>query len=322
MKHQFVSSGIAMSLIDFEAGPADGNIRVKWIHGSPDYQNRTDPPIQTHWYNSCTVIIRESKDISCEAPFLYLLFGNERALLIDTGSTPDTEIFPLRNIVDKLLEEWIERNEKENYSLVITHTHGHYDHVLGDAQFTGRDRTTVVGSDIESVKLYFGIKNWPQDLAQINLGGRVVDIIPTPGHDAREITFYDKWTGFLFTGDLIYPGRLYVEDFPSYVESLHKLVAFSESHSIRYLMGCHVEMKMDPGVDYPMTSIYQPDETPLQMESDELSVVAEAFEEIAGKPGLHRFDRFVIFNGPCHIATIKQIITAKMQNFRHRGRKS
>lgn len=316
-----MNPGIAMSIIDFESVPSDGNFRVKWIHGSPDYQNLTDPPIQTHWYNTGTVILRESKDISCEGPFMYLLFGNERALLIDTGSTPDIEAFPLRNIVDELMEEWIERNGKENYSLVVSHTHGHYDHVLGDAQFTGRDRTTVVGKDIDSIKQYFEIKNWPRDSGQIDLGGRVIDVIPTPGHDAREITFYDKWTGFLITGDLIYPGRLYVEDFPSYVESLHKLMDFAGDHHVRYLMGCHVEMKMEPGMEYPMRSIYQPDEPPLQMEAGDLSVVAGAFDEIAGKPGVHRYDRFVIFNGPCYIATIKQIIAAKIQNYKHRNGK-
>lgn len=307
-----------MSLIDFEEGPVEGNFQVKWIHGSPDYENKTDPPIQFHWYDPCTVILRESKDISCEAPFMYLLFGNNRALLIDTGSTPDAEIFPLRHIVDRLIEEWLKLNKRENYSLVVSHTHTHYDHVLGDTQFSGRDKTTVVGKDIDSVKQYFGIRNWPQDSARIDLGGRAVDVIPSPGHDAGEITFYDKWTGFLLTGDLIYPGRLYVEDYKSYVESLHRLMEFAGDHPVSYLMGCHVEMTIEPGIDYPMTSIYQPDETPLQMEYGVLQDVVGAFGKIAGKPGVHRFDRFVIFNGPCYIATFGQMISARIQNHRHR----
>lgn len=124
-----------MSLIDFRGGPVDGDFRVKWIHGSPDCRNRTDPPIQTHWYDQCTVILREGKDISCEAPFMYLLFGNERSLLIDTGSSPNEEVFPLRRMVDTIIEEWLKKNQRENYGLIVSHTHGHYDHTLGDAQF-------------------------------------------------------------------------------------------------------------------------------------------------------------------------------------------
>lgn len=307
-----------MNTINFDAGPVEGNFPVKWIHGSPDYRNPTDPPIQAHWYDSCTVILRESMDVSCEAPFMYLLFGNERALLIDTGSTPDAEVFPLRRIVDSLIEEWLEKNRRESYSLIVSHTHGHYDHTFGDSQFTGRENTVLIDKEIEAAKQFFGIENWPSDNAKLDLGGRIVDILPTPGHDSREITYYDRWTGFLLTGDFIYPGRLYVEDYKSYVESLEKLREFSQDHHVRYLLGCHIEMKGETGMDYPMKSIYQPDEPPLQMTPETLTKVTEAFKEIAGKPGVFGYDSFVVFNGPCYIASIKQVITAKFQNFRHR----
>lgn len=180
----------------------------------------------------------------------------------------------------------------------------------------------MVGKGVDSVKQYFGIQNWPSDTGQLDLGGRVIDIIPTPGHDSREITHFDKWTGFLLTGDLIYPGRLYVENFQLYRESLQKLMVFAESHCVRYLMEAHIEMKREPGMDYPMTSIYQPDEPPLQMTCGVLSEVVVAFEKTGGKPGVFRSGSFVIFNGPCYFATIKQTILARVQNFRHRHKRS
>ncbi len=46
-----------------------------------------EPPIQVHAYDPHTYVLRQSKATNYEAPFLYLLFGNERAILLDTGAT-------------------------------------------------------------------------------------------------------------------------------------------------------------------------------------------------------------------------------------------
>lgn len=40
--------------------------------------------------------------VNYEAPFLYLLFGNDRALLLDTGATADATLVPLRRLVEEL----------------------------------------------------------------------------------------------------------------------------------------------------------------------------------------------------------------------------
>jgi hypothetical protein len=53
------------------------------------------------------VILRQNKAVHYEAPFLYLLFGSDRALLVDTGATPDPPLFPLRATVDRLLDGWL-----------------------------------------------------------------------------------------------------------------------------------------------------------------------------------------------------------------------
>ncbi len=54
-----------------------------------------------------TFIIRQSKTVSFEAPFRYLLLGNERALRVDTGAVADPERCPLRQSVDQLLASWL-----------------------------------------------------------------------------------------------------------------------------------------------------------------------------------------------------------------------
>jgi hypothetical protein len=71
------------SLIDFAQGtPVAGSLDVRWIHGSPSKRRDTNPKIQVHPYDAHTFILRQSKTLSLEAPFLFLLCGNERADLI------------------------------------------------------------------------------------------------------------------------------------------------------------------------------------------------------------------------------------------------
>jgi len=78
--------------------------------------------------------------INFEAPFIYLLFGNTRALLLDTGATASPELVPVRSVVDSLIERWLDVHPRSRYQLLVLHTHGHGDHIAGDGQF--RDART------------------------------------------------------------------------------------------------------------------------------------------------------------------------------------
>ena len=307
-----------MSSIDFTNRPVTGNLNVKWIHGSSSLRHRTDPPIQVHMYDTHTIIMRESKDISSEAPFMYLLFGNDCALLIDTGTSADTRHFPLRNTVDNLILDWLGNYLHNNYELIVIHTHGHNDHTSGDKQFSDRKNTTIVQKDIDSVQKFFKITKWPDGIGHYDLGRRVLDILPTPGHDSREITIYDPWTEFLITGDLVYPGRLYAFDFSAFIESLNKLVIYAKKNPISHIMGCHIEMTSIPTKDYPVTLRYQPDEPPLEMTSDQLVSVRDAAESVRNSTGVHAFNDFIIFHGPCYWALFKQFIRASWLNLKHK----
>lgn len=74
--------------IDFKnAVPAKGGFPAKWISGSPSCMDNTDPPVQVHWYDPHTAILRQNKAYSYEAPFAPLYFGNDRVLLLDEGFT-------------------------------------------------------------------------------------------------------------------------------------------------------------------------------------------------------------------------------------------
>ena len=294
--------------IDFTStAPVAGSLDVAWNHGTRGRAAAAEPPIQVHHYDEHTVILRQSKSVSYEAPFMFLLFGNERALLLDTGATADPNRFPLRSTVEHLLAAWLERHPRDAYELVLAHTHGHGDHVAGDAQFADRPDTTVVPREIDAVRAFFGFDTatWPAQTVSFDLGGRVLEIFGSPGHHRAAITCYDPWTAILFTGDTVLPGRLYAFDYPAFLATLDRMVAFCETHPVSHLLGCHVEMTNHPGRDYPLGATYQPDERAPQMTVAQLTALRLAAQSEATTRGVHRFDDFIIYNEPRKKDTIK-----------------
>jgi len=285
--------------IDFVTGaPTTASLDVRWIHGTPAGRRPSDPKIQVHHCDPHTVILRQSKSLSYEAPFLYLLFGNDRALLLDTGATAGAAKFPLRATVDQLVAGWLSQHPRDTYQLVVAHTHGHNDHVAADAQFAGRPATTVVGRELDAVQRYFGFTSWPEQIVQFDLGGRVLEVTGSPGHHRAAITIYDSWTGFLLTGDTVLPGRLYAFDFPQFLASLDRMATLADSRNVTHVLGCHIEMTTQPGRDYPLGATYQPHERTLQMTVVQLKDVRAAAASVAGRQGVHRFDDFIIYNQP------------------------
>ena len=285
--------------IDFTEGlPVRGDLDVRWIHGSRRRKHNNDPPFQVHRYDPHTYVLRQSKALSAEAPFLYLLFGSDRAVLFDTGAAKQTVDNPLRATIDGITDTWLAEHPREGYQLIVAHTHGHLDHVAGDGQFADRPATTIVDRDLSAVQAFFGFTTWPEQIIQFDLGGRVLEITGTPGHHRAALTIYDPWSGFLLTGDNVLPGRIYAFDFPAFLDSIERTVQFARTRQITHVMGCHIEMTRRPGRDYPVGSTYQPDEPALQMTVQQLIAVRDAARSIKDKPGAHTFDDFLIMNGP------------------------
>ena len=276
-----------------------GDLDVRWIHGSPSAKHDRDPEIQVHRYDEHTVILRQNMSVHYEAPFLYLLLGNDQAVLVDSGATAQPALFPLRATVDRLLAGWLAEHPRDHYELLVAHSHSHGDHTAGDVQFDDRPDTTVLGADLAAVTGFFGLPDWPEGTAQLDLGGRVVDVIPSPGHDEPAVTYYDRSTGLLLTGDTIYPGRLYVEepDWAAFAVTTDRLLAFAEEYPVHHVLGGHIEMTRRPGVDYPIRTIYQPEEPPLEMDVADLRALRQAVTEVGDTPGVHPFERFVVYHG-------------------------
>jgi glyoxylase-like metal-dependent hydrolase (beta-lactamase superfamily II) len=262
----------------------------RWNHGAPDCAGSADPPFQAHWFDARTCIVRQGKCVTFEAPFLFLLFGRDAAMLVDTGGEPDAGgDIPLRQTVEALLAE------RPPLPLVVAHSHSHGDHVFGDRYFAGRRDTRIVGHEVADVAAEYGIASWPEGIGSIDLGGRTLAVIPAPGHEPASVCFYDPDVRLLLTGDVLYPGKLTVRDRAAYRDTARRLAAFAEGHPVDWVLGCHVEMKRTPGELYEIGTVHQPDEHPLQLTAADLREWAAACEEVVDAPGPIFRDRFVIW---------------------------
>ena len=280
----------AQDEIAFPTGAAVLDLDVAWIHGSEAAKYNTDPDIQVHACDEHTYILRQNMAVSYEAPFMFLLFGASRALLLDTGATANPEFFPLRQIVDSIMDAWLARHpHPDHYGLLVLHTHSHTDHTAADDQFAGRPGTVVIGANRDVAWPYFGFADELDVVAEIDLGGRVLDCLATPGHHHAAVTYYDRYSGILLTGDTVYPGRLYVFDWPAFVRSIGRLADWCARRPVTYLIGCHIEMTTTPGVDYPVGWSYQPDEPPLELTTDHLTQIQDTLKSHDLQP-----DRYVL----------------------------
>ena len=274
------------------AGLEHGTLPLRWITGGPDCSSV--PKWQVHAYNPDLYILRESGCTNYEKPFLYLFFGYERALLQDTGAG-ETNV---AEIVNQTVMEWCRRNNRRSLPLVVAHSHGHDDHTAGDTQFAGKPDVAVIPLSVDGIQKAFGIRKWPGDIGGIDLGGRVLDVIPIPGHDPLSIAFYDRRTGILLTGDTLYPGRLYVHDLPAFRASIQRLVDFTQDKLVAHVLGCHVEQSATPFLDYPIGTKYQPEEHMLELSHGNLVELNEALKAMGSRPVRYALRDFTIWPRP------------------------
>lgn len=257
------------------APESSGTFPTSWING---VDCATEPDYQVHRYNRDTYILRQSKCVNFEAPFLYLLFGEQRALLLDTGASAASDVW---SVVNGVIQAWLVETGTASIQLVVAHSHGHGDHTKGDPQFVGKPGVTVVGTSAAAVQQFFGFQNWPLDVPTFDLGNRTLDVLGIPGHEASHIAIYDARTELLLTGDSIYPGHLFIfqaSNWPVYVASLRRLAEFGLTHPVKWVLGCHIEMSGAPFGLLPYGLPAHPNEHVLQLPS---GVLIDAFRAAA-----------------------------------------
>ena len=256
---------------------APGNMQVNWDEGASNCSTSPRPPRQVHAYNQRTFILRENLCATFEAPFLYLLIGSQKALLIDTGDVADPKQMPLASTVMGLLPG----DGPAKLPLLVVHSHRHSDHRAGDSQFANLANVQVVGVDIDSVRRFYHFDHWPEGVAEIDLGGRTVDAIPTPGHNETEVSFYDRNTGLFFSGDFLIPGRLMIDDTGAELASAERAAEFLKSRPVSYVLGGHIEMDAN-GELYSWGAQFHPNEHRLQMTKEDLLALPKAIKSFNG----------------------------------------
>jgi len=258
--------------------------------------SKEEPAFQVQAIDKNTYAIRQSIHSTFEAPFLYLIFGREKALLIDTG----VEGAPLRAEVDRLIDAWLAKNGQRAISLVVMHSHAHGDHVGGDKSFADRPRTVVVGHSATDVASFFAIGDWPAETAAFDLGGRVVDIVPTPGHHPSHVIVFDNTTRILFSGDTIYPGRLYFQcgRAEEYRASIDRVADFAATRQVAWLLGAHIEMKSAPGQSFQAEDRARRDEHLLELRPSVLEELQQSLLKMGKQVRVETHDDFILFPHP------------------------
>ena len=290
-----LAAACAAALALTAAEPADAAAKSPfqpWIDGT----GATEPQTQTQRFDADTYVIRQSVKTNFEAPFIYLLFGKDRAILFDTGAGG----LKIRPTVDAAIAQWLAEHKRASIPLIVAHTHGHGDHHQGDDEFRDRPDTVVVGIRPEEVAAFFKIAHWPTDIVKFDLGGRVLDIIPTPGHQPSHIMVFDERARILVSGDTLYAGRIYVPAnmFGDFRASIDRVAEFTRKARPRYILGAHIEMTRAPGKDYLQAVSAHPDEHVLELSYADLLELQAAVHKMGDTVARSVHDNFIVYPLP------------------------
>ena len=257
-----------------------GVLPSRWFSQGPKCMEI--PEWQVHEYNPNLYILRQSPCTDFEKPFIFLFFGKNKALLMDTGSRNGNLAPTLRRTV----KNWLARTGQTSIPLIVVHSHPHDDHTAGDLEVQAMHDPAMpvefVPAELEATKRFWGIEHWPTDIGHVDLGSRIVDMVPIPGHSDLSVALYDRNTAILFPGDSLYPGRLYVHDFATFQASTERLVKFTEDKPVTHILGNHIEQTSTPFLDYPVGTMYQPNEHELALSRGSLLELETALLSMHG----------------------------------------
>ncbi|PHR59244.1 MAG: MBL fold metallo-hydrolase [Robiginitomaculum sp.] len=293
----FVASIITLAVMSACAA-VDTNNSQSTLFSQPwnNGENVNEPAFHVQQIDANTLVIRQSLRTTFEAPFMYLIFGDEKALLIDTG----VKGVNLRAEIDVQIKNWLTKTGRDTLSLIVMHTHGHGDHIGGDSGFEDRPNTVVIGHSPEEVSAFFGITDWPTQTVIFDLGNREIELLPTPGHHASHAMVFDKTTGILFSGDVVYPGRLYfqcskMQEFKSSIDRVH---IFANTYNVNWLLGGHIEMKAQPGKTFNSQQTSRSGEHLLELPVSIITEIQAGLSKMDGAPRVVEFDEFILFPHP------------------------
>ena len=225
----------------------------------PEYKTIERVTVSDPWfevYKPATGVFAIYEPHQAEETIAYLLVGESRALLFDTGMG----ISDIESVVEELT----------SLPIVVLNSHTHDDHVGGNWQFdtvygmdTDFTRNNAKGSREDAQaeitpdqicgslpkgfdpKTYstkpWTISTYIEDGDEISLGKRQIKVIATPGHTPDAISLLDAANELLFTGDTYYPAPIWLfrpeTDLDAYSKSIRRLAALAPK--VKLVLGAH-----------------------------------------------------------------------------------
>jgi glyoxylase-like metal-dependent hydrolase (beta-lactamase superfamily II) len=199
----------------------------------------------------------------------FLVVGSRRAVLFDSG----LGVSSIGDVVGKLTA----------LPVTVLNSHTHFDHVGGNREFTDVrnldlpfSRASARGDVGDALRDYakdtlaadrvcgalpagvtsraYAIPAWEaatsvQDGERLDLGGRTVEVLHTPGHTPDSTCLLDAANGLLFTGDTFYSGEVFLwapeTDVAGYEASIARLVELAPG--LKRLLPAHGPPVAEPG---------------------------------------------------------------------------
>ncbi len=234
----------------------------------PEYKSLERIPITDPWfevYKPAPNVFAIYEPHQAEEVISYLIVGEKRALLFDTGMG----ISDIKKVTAELTK----------LPVIVLNSHTHDDHVGGNWQFdtiydmdTDFTRQNARGSREDAQaevtpdqicgslpkgfdpKAYvtrpWKITAYTHDRDRFDLGGRTLEVIATPGHTPDAISLIDRANALLFTGDTYYPAPIWLfrpeTNLDAYAASIRRLAALAPQ--IKLVLGAHNIPVAKPGI--------------------------------------------------------------------------
>lgn len=249
----------------------ESNIIVpkKWYDKLPrkawsNYEKFDQPDKWFEVYKLTDEVFAIYEDGQFEEVISYLVIGEKRAALIDTGNG----IGDIKKVIEQITD----------LSVFVINTHTHGDHIGGNYKFdevyvyecefsknrakNGQTKEQMGHFlddemvwkplpeyfDAETWRIHpFRVTRWLKDGEIIDLGGRSLEVIHTPGHSPDSICLLDRENKIFWTGDSFYPAPIYIysstTSLDQFIESFSKMVELMPYYE--WVMPSHNEPKIE-----------------------------------------------------------------------------
>ena len=234
----------------------------------PEYKSIERVQVSDPWfevYKPAPGVFAIYEPHQSEEVISYLIVGQKKTLLFDTGMG----ISDIKKVTSKLTA----------LPVSVLNSHTHNDHVGGNWEFsdiysmdTEFTRKNALGSREDAQaeitpdqicgtlpagfdpKTY-GTRPWKitafiHDGEKLDLGGRTLEVVATPGHTPDAIALFDRANGLLFTGDTYYPAPIWLfrpeTDLAAYAASIRRLATLEPQ--VKLVLGAHNVPAASPAV--------------------------------------------------------------------------